>query len=756
MSRPIRVFVLDNCLCGPVTGRGEAEWIWRCMIAGFGTPSQPQHQHTVNGSSTITNNLVCLISSITLDMDVYQYSPLPKDRSEFRLVRLLPGFSSAEIEIEILHAARSSRYEALSYAWGAPDKTDVALVRGQVNPTKPVKPLSPSKLDSFLKLSSQKEPSLPRTMIRITHNLAVALRHLRDEKNPRDLWIDALCINQDDLVERSAEVLEMGSIYSRAERVVVWIGPSSEDTGLALTTLRAIASGLYLGDDGFLVHRPDCWGLSLETDFEALKSKRPNWFAIRNLLRREWFSRLWVLQEVGLATNATLYAGKHNIDWKIFVIALEWLWGILGKLNELIQDLQINDFAENSIHAFIHLSKNFQRMERPTLSDLLNITSYVHCSDPRDRLYAIRDLTRPEDRKYIVPDYSISVENSFRDYALRRFQSLRDAGLLEFCLPRNTSSELLLPSWIPDFSLTDRPAPMFPFHTSGFSEFFGVATNESLTVQAVKVATIKSLFTLFNPGDTNLEVLKACKSWETSFISSIYTGGSKFEAFIDVILLGIRGEVLPERGESFLYLEDCKTILGTSEANLESDYMRRRETYFVRSARTNLRSRVFFRTLEGFFGVCPESANHGDLVAVVLGFHLPLVIRPVQHQGRPCYRIVGPCYMPGAMHTEALLGQLPAGWEVSYRLQRGGYRPVIFAQGNMSTQEDPRLPLPPGWRYRYGSFNAPRITEPAALEDMLPQFFENEETKEKTWFDPRLTPEALRDRGIDVQELVFV
>jgi hypothetical protein len=69
-------------------------------------------------------------------MSQYQYSPLPKDRDELRLVRLLPGPISAEVEIKIFHAPRSSKYEALSYLWGPPERTDVALVR------KPVKALS--------------------------------------------------------------------------------------------------------------------------------------------------------------------------------------------------------------------------------------------------------------------------------------------------------------------------------------------------------------------------------------------------------------------------------------------------------------------------------------------------------------------------------------------------------------------------------------------------------------------------------------
>src|SRR5450756_2547338 len=105
-------------------------------------------------------------------MSQYQYSPLRKDRNEFRLVRLLPGPISAEVEIEIVHAPKSSKYEALSYVWGPPERTDVALVR------KPVKALS--KLVHYVKRCNRDEHSKPSTTIGITHNLAVALRHLRD------------------------------------------------------------------------------------------------------------------------------------------------------------------------------------------------------------------------------------------------------------------------------------------------------------------------------------------------------------------------------------------------------------------------------------------------------------------------------------------------------------------------------------------------------------------------------------------------
>jgi hypothetical protein len=132
------------------------------------TCEQNHHNHQSFSSSQDHHPLV---------MDPYQYSPLREDRSEFGLVRLLPGPAPADIEIEIIHAPRSAKYEALSYAWGNPERTDVALVQARLMAAKPVKPLS--KLAHYLRLSSRKAPSSSSTTIGITHNLAIASRHLR-------------------------------------------------------------------------------------------------------------------------------------------------------------------------------------------------------------------------------------------------------------------------------------------------------------------------------------------------------------------------------------------------------------------------------------------------------------------------------------------------------------------------------------------------------------------------------------------------
>jgi len=683
-------------------------------------------------------------------MSQYQYSPLRKDRDELRLIRLLPGPISAEVEIEIFHAPRSSKYEALSYVWGPPERTDVALVR------KPVKALS--KLVRHVNRSKRREHSKPSATIGITDNLAVALRHLRDPIKSRILWVDAICINQDDLAERSAEVLEMGSIYSRAEQVVVWLGPSSKDSRLAVETLKKLGDGIRCHvDDHTISYKTGSWAMRLESDSEALKFNQPSWFAIRDLLRREWFSRVWVFQEIGLATKATLFVGQDGIDWFLFMTAIQWLWNILERLNEVFHDLKFEDLSGSGVGGLISMSLRKYPRELG-LPELLIFTSRLDSSDPRDRLYAIRALVAPSGRKFITPDYSKSVEEAFRNFTLRFCQETGDGFLLTRCSLRDASSKLQMPSWVPDFSATDLPNMFHEFGRD--SRISAVLNNESLTVQGVKLATITSLLGPFETRYANFEIIQVLRSWQVSCGSGMYpSGGLTSDAFIDAIVCGQLAGLMPTKW-SCLSLEECRRILNPGEAGVEvevevEDMKNNIKASFVGVVRANLLGRVFFKTREGFFGICPESAKYGDVVVVFPGVKAPLVLRPVTHQGHLSYRIVGASYVHGAMHAEVLLGSIPVGWTFSYKTVNRDARPV-FADGNILTQKDPRLPLPPEWRYKYLLGERVQDAELDSSMNYLPQVFENVKTKELSWYDPMVTPDALRERGIDVQGFVLV
>lgn len=115
----------------------------------------------------------------------------------------------------------NSEFEALSYTWGSTDHLEDGFVINSVTS------------DSVQPIMS----TLP-----LTTNLASALRHIRSVSKTRILWIDAICINQKDFEERGQQVQRMGSIYKSASRVLAWLGPSTQSTKLAISTLEDLGS----------------------------------------------------------------------------------------------------------------------------------------------------------------------------------------------------------------------------------------------------------------------------------------------------------------------------------------------------------------------------------------------------------------------------------------------------------------------------------------------------------------------------------
>lgn len=176
-------------------------------------------------------------------MDEYHYSQLSPDKG-IRLLRLLPS-EDASLQCDLFEysLADSSRpshpYEALSYVWGSEDKPKSITVNNQ--------------------------------NLHITENLYMALLSLRDDPCSRVMWVDAICINQVDQKEKEDQIPLMAEIYAKARRVVVWLGEAGGDSDQALEEIRRAGekSASLLG---------------------AESSKE----AIRQLLERPWFQRIWV------------------------------------------------------------------------------------------------------------------------------------------------------------------------------------------------------------------------------------------------------------------------------------------------------------------------------------------------------------------------------------------------------------------------------------------------------------------------------
>jgi hypothetical protein len=149
------------------------------------------------------------------------YSPLPKDTLNIRVLRPAPSADPlALIRCKSVICPLDCRpsyahsYEALSYAWGASKNCHVLWIECG---TKTIK-------------------------VQVTHSLYSALVKLRDPYFERALWVDALCINQEDDNEKAHQVGAMARIYGLAQRVVVWLGDEGHDSELAFEELGIMAS----------------------------------------------------------------------------------------------------------------------------------------------------------------------------------------------------------------------------------------------------------------------------------------------------------------------------------------------------------------------------------------------------------------------------------------------------------------------------------------------------------------------------------
>jgi hypothetical protein len=142
--------------------------------------------------------------------------------------------------------------------------------------------------------------------------------------------VDAVCINQQDLGERSAQVSKMGDIYRNAARVDVWLGPEAKDSDVAIDFVHSMASDLVPTGEKDRSGRDIRYIVCPGTDAAKLLANpdgfKPRLQALRNLCRRKWFTRLWIYQEYQLSKVAIGIAGRRTLDLRILYKVLLFLY----------------------------------------------------------------------------------------------------------------------------------------------------------------------------------------------------------------------------------------------------------------------------------------------------------------------------------------------------------------------------------------------------------------------------------------------
>jgi hypothetical protein len=376
----------------------------------------------------------------------YVYSPI-EHQHEIRLLRLLPGRDDDPIQCALVPHILSSdeqngssrvRYEALSYHWGSDEPTNLIRIQSVRRRTDGVGRHRIS-LSGF---------ELRRFYVR--SNLFAALQHLRLPNSVRVLWIDALCIDQANTKERNDQVARMAHIYGDAAEVCVWLGNAADSSKEAFAFIDRVLD----------IPRLD----KLVKDVSTV----PEWHALTNLMRRTWFSRRWVVQELALAKNASIHCGEDVVDWRRFANAV----GLFDlKFDEIVQLFVESQQMRTEIESMFYvralsgayrlvdvLSNLFRRSadgqikERLfTLEDLVLKLPSFQAKDPRDTIYALLALAKdfspsPSAMNSFVVDYQKGVVPVFKDFIAF---SIRMSGSLDIiCRHWAPAANERLPSWI--------------------------------------------------------------------------------------------------------------------------------------------------------------------------------------------------------------------------------------------------------------------------------------------------------------------
>jgi hypothetical protein len=250
-----------------------------------------------------------------------------KDRSRFALGSRRKRL---ELDIAVFPLDHAPPYRALSYTWGPP-------LPGQ-----------PPYADT-----GKRPIRVAGGRLLVLPNLRDALAQLQENfrrsgifrEGPRYLWIDELCINQDDVFERAAQVSVMDRVYSQAAQTVVWLGNADGDTTKARKLLEKIVQ--IPGEETKAMNgvargvRPDKSYFSARglPDADTSDEKtRQRWRPIIELLERAWFTRSWIVQEVLLSRDIVGVCGP----WSFSFFELVYTASFLGALS-------MHHYAENVI-----------------------------------------------------------------------------------------------------------------------------------------------------------------------------------------------------------------------------------------------------------------------------------------------------------------------------------------------------------------------------------------------------------------------
>jgi len=409
------------------------------------------------------------------------YDELILESDEIRLLELRPAEQfSDQIRCRLLKAVLSKppSYEALSYAWGDPKDTIPIVVNGR----------------SF----------------DVTANLLAGLKHNRRRNSSVLLWIDAICINQQDIPERNHQIQLMRDIYMQAEQALVWLGESSEDSDLAMDLIRRWSPPL-----------PPTVSRNYSSNHEVaevIKCMRnpfevKAWEALRSLFQRPYWERSWILQEIIFSKQVTFTCGSEKINWLDLEDAL-FAWVTLSdpEIFPLLDYQALGLVIQSHYHIIQKICH--RRLERqikkpePSALKLIQETFLSKATDPRDKIYAFLGFDDFR-RLGLEPDYEKPAERVYGEFVQAFVAKERKLDLLSHAGIRwpGFGSVLNLPSWVPDFRGSDDGSQYLHSFRAAGDEQPKIVISEDLRVLTARGVIFDEIKDI-DHHDENLNIVK--------------------------------------------------------------------------------------------------------------------------------------------------------------------------------------------------------------------------------------------------------
>lgn len=415
----------------------------------------------------------------------FEFEPLCPDQNEFRLIKLLPGSENESIRCDsfVVSLDDNPQYQALSYAWG----------------------------DSSSKISIQ----LCGKPFCVSSNLLSALRNLRLQHEPQVLWVDSLCIDQQNNIERAWQVSLMGKIFSNCREGLLWIGDNSEESDIWCTTngkgcrfcshgcgfessyhgncqgempnqfeiedhhhgwheyrprisslmylIKMLEQGKHLQDILSLYEIVNAPGIPALNHLEPL-------MALRAFMNRTWWTRMWTVQEAVLPPVSTLCWGKSRYSFVNLVLAANRLYSHSTSccswfFTSLIHKLEESSCGEATVNALFNFQKHLYTLDlaRGWLESTnveINLMDYIYnfherkSKDPRDKIFALLGLL-PEHLRFPA-DYRITTKALYERVSLLLLESFPDRQLSVLWRESKFEPSACTPSWVKDFNRETR------------------------------------------------------------------------------------------------------------------------------------------------------------------------------------------------------------------------------------------------------------------------------------------------------------